>query len=269
VKHFKLKVCILAVITVAFIAGAVMLIYTDKGTYLSGDDIDVVVSLLESKNITIDKNIIPKKTESMPQVTMSSNFSSSEDVAKAVFGNGFVSYDGVCEKNGVTIRLTPEILIKCNVPMLGKDFKNVSKKNAAKRITKALNKYDIDIAGSIVEVYDGKKDGHISVIVTQTYKGFPVFNNSLVFDVSEKGISEVSGLYFSPNEKSNQEFAVNSAADALIKFAQDIDNRGSHITGIEQGYRINANKQNMHSANVIPTWSILTDKGEVYYINAS
>lgn len=267
-KHFKFKVCVLIILVVAFVSGAIWLIFGNTdGESLSDDDINAVVNLLESKNITIDKDIIPRKARYMAQATASSEFKTSEDLAKVLFEKDFVSYDGVCEKNGVTIRLTPEIFIRCDSPKLEREFKNTTKKNAAKKVKKVLEKYDINIDDSIIEVYDDQNE--LSVVVTQSYDGFNVFNNSLVFEISDKGISSVKGMYFGMNDSDKEKARVSSAADALIKFAMDSNNRGVHITGIEQGYRIDANQRNLDSTELIPTWSILTSEGNVYFINAS
>lgn len=257
-----------AIITAVFLVTAISLIYYPQtSVYLTDADLDCVINLLETKNIKLDKNIIPQTTSSMPEAIMACEYSSSEDIAKQLFGDDYTSEDGVCKKDDITIKISPQILIKSATPIFAEEFKGATQDNVVKRIKKILNTYNLNIKGSIFEVYDNKKGNGMSVVVTQTYEGFPVFNNSLVFEVSDKGISSVSGLYFIPSSKKGT-LKPNSPIDALIKFASDPKNYGEHIVAIEQGYRLDTEEQNSHNTKLIPTWSILTDNGEVYFVNA-
>ncbi len=264
-KHFKIKTLLLILVTAMLIGAAlVMIYYPHSHVRLSGSDIDTVVEVLKKKRISIDKDVIPTVTYSMPTATMTAAYPTPEELAGVIFGGNFKAVDNAVKKDGVTISTSPQIFIKCDTPKL--DFKGITEKNAVKRVKKLINRYDIDIRDSIMEVYENDGDDGVNVIVTQTYEGFPVFDNALTFDVSAKGLKSVSGMYFLPDTKQGS-VTPKSPIDALVRFSQDWDNYGSNIIGIEQGYRLDVDKNGI-TATLTPTWSILTSNGKAYYVSA-
>lgn len=264
-KHFKLKVFILIGILVASLGSIWAMVYfPDNYIYLSSADIQTVERVLKRNGVTIEKDAIPKLIKSMPSSDAVGKFSTSSDVADVIFKNGYEKNGNVCYKDNVKVRLNPEIQIKANPPVFAEKFNHVNSKNAVKKITKLVADYSFDIADSVIETYDAQGGG-LTVIVTQKYSDYPVFNNSLRFTVSDKGLSSISGLWFETGNARKQKHHPKSPVDVLLDFALDKNNEGQHIVSITQGYRLDTDSQKTENTQLIPTWRILTGNGEIFY----
>ena len=266
-KHFKLKVFVLIGILLLSLSNAWILIYYPQHfVRLSSDDISVTERFLKKKGITIEKDVVPKKIKSMPIAIMTGTFGSSNEIADIIFGEDYEFDAGTSYKNNVRIKLSPGISIKANPPALTEEFKGINLNNAAKKIRSVLDDYNFDIADSILETYEGENNS-LNIIATQKYADYPVFNNSLRFTVSEKGLSSVTGLWFEPDTAKKNKHLPKSPVDVLIEFASDKNNEGTHIISVTQGYRLGTQSQESQQAELIPTWRILTKNGEAYFID--
>jgi len=264
-KHFKLKVFILIGILIASLGSIWAMVYFPENyIYLSSADIQTAERVLKRNGVTIEKDAIPKLVKPMPSASATGKFNSSSEVADVIFKGGYEKNGNVCYKDNIKVRLNPEILIKANPPVLSEKFNNVTSKNAVKKITRITDDYNFNISDSVIETYDGQGK-YLIVIVTQKHSEYLVFNNSLRFTISDKGISSITGLWFETENVRNEKHKPKSPVDVLIDFSLDENNEGEHIVSFTQGYRLDTDSQKSEKVELIPTWRILTGSGEIFY----
>lgn len=249
------------------VAAFVAVYYPYNNIRLSEDDINTVVQNLREKNITIDADVIPRNVKSMSMAVMSGEFEAPGDIADILLPDGYSERLGECYTDNILIKFDPGISIKCNPAAFPNEFKNVYSGNVVKKIRSILEDYIPEPGDIIMEIYEGGNN-RLNVLVTRTYKNYPIFNDSLLFGVSGSGISSVTGLWYAVEKDINQKHLPKSPVHALMAFAADKNNYGTNVVSITVGYRLNTDAQNAKGIELIPTWRILTDKGEIHYIDS-
>ncbi len=265
-KHFKIKICFLIFAAAIFISGALLTgYYSEYRIHISNSDIYAAEQILNSKNITLSNGAVPKNVKAIPLGAASGQFSSAEEISNLIFKDGYEHDGNTCFKDDIYVKLNPEISITSKNGAKQKLFKNVSSKNAVKKVKKTLSEYKLNISDTIMETYE--YEGDLNVVVTRTYSGCPVFDNCLIFSISNSGIKSVKGLWFASEVQSQKRYMPKSPIDALISFSEDANNNGSTIESVTLGYRLNTDDEAAQNTELVPTWRIITSDGEIYYYN--
>ncbi len=267
-KHFNLKIIFLVLLIAILTAGAAASVYYPENVVrLTEDEVDDLLEILRQRGVLIDREVIPRSTMAMSPAVAESDFSKPKDIADILLPDGYTERGGECYTENVLIKFNPQILIKCNPPAFYEDFKNVHSGSVVRKIRDIFGKYLPEQGDILIDIYESGNN-RMSVIVTRTFDDFPVFDNSLLFGVSNEGVSSVTGLWFSRIQKNGKKELPKSAAHALMKFSSDRRNYGKRIVSVTQGYCLKTDRQNSKSVNLEAVWRIITDNGEIYYINS-
>ena len=243
-----------------FIIINVFLFYTILGRslnnyYVSKETVNNTVEILKNSGITVDKDIIPRRIQSVSQFEADNIIVSYEDFAKKMLGENCIKISETEFKGDIG-----------SISYFGDKFIFRSQYSGDKSKTESnlisiLNSYGITLNdyiytdGSFVKSIDGKK----------------VYDCELNFDFTPENELMIYGVWFlKKSEPITTDAELKSAAAVLVDFLSLPDRPQGEliIESIELGYMI-YETENFHKSIVpISAWEVTLSNGEKVYLDA-
>lgn len=126
-------------------------------------------------------------------------------------------------------------------------------------------------------VFPRSDRGTVIVEYVPFYDNLPVYSGYVRAEVSERGVESISILWVVPRGYTEAPAkAIRPAGEALLRLAGRLSTttvKPRTVTEIQLGYYagrtlVPAQAGDVHGWDTVPVWRIVTDTGEVYFINA-
>lgn len=243
-----------------FVIINIFLFYTILGRslnnyYISKETVNNTVEILKNSGITVDKDIIPRRIQSVSQFEADNIIVSYEEFAKKMLGDNCIKISE-SEYKGDTGSISyfgDKFIFKTQ-------YSGDTSKSESNLIA-ILNSYGITlndytyIDGSFVKNIDGKK----------------VYDCELNFDFTSENELMIYGVWFQKKtEPVTTDAELKSAAAVLVDFLSSPDRPEGELTieGVELGYMI-YETENFHKSIVpISAWQVSLSSGEKVYLDA-
>ena len=233
------------ILIIALIATNIFLLVTymtknDKETSIA--DMDVLVSVLEERNVYVDTEI-PEYQDKLPAITLTYT-DKKQQIASGLSENSYVLDNGAHSGAVAHEEMAIQCLKDCGLYSEDIVFDKVEKEDDGITIARFENIYkDMVIGGSYVDV---------------------IFKDGVVVDVSNQFVSVEAA--------SKRKLEIISPEEALLVLMSEKDqNEAIRVTDIELVFWINDSSfesAGLVSDTAFPAWEIVTRDGEVYYIEA-
>ncbi len=235
---------------------------------ISDEVIEDTVTVLANNKITINPDIIPRKSQSVAYAEAENVISDYETFAKNLLGSdirktdfGFESDVGKVTFYGDRFNFArnPEMFLL--VDTIGIE----NEQKAQDVATESLNMMGFDLSNASASL--SKEDSSYTVIFENTANSLPIFNSRVTVVLSQNGVMSVSGIWFNQTASSGDNVELKKVTSALIDFIPQIP-ESSEIVKLEIGYNI-FDKESFHkSATLIPVWHITCKDGNTYLLDA-
>lgn len=219
--------------------------------------IENTITVLNSSNISIDKSVIPKKTENLKNI----------DTRNIVYTENFKEseYYDLFEINGDRFF--------CEISDSG--IYNQSNKKIRSKIKSFLSGAGFD-TGYMKFSGISEKDGIKTLKIKCNVSGYTIFDSAITAKIYSGGFS-LRGVWYEPQTsavKSNTRVRQNVyITSILINLANSglADSAPFAVKGIELGYMSGLlyGRSGHLTATALPYYKITDDKGRIYYFDAS
>ncbi len=241
------------------------LISSQSPKTVSDEIIDAAVSVLNTNDITIDKEIIPKKYKAMPYKEADNVITGYDDFAKKILGDDFTkNVDGTySSQNGIlsfwgnrfSYKYTgayPEILLDPT--------------NATSMLFEFMDNLGFDISNAKFDVIE---DGGIYTIECNNHSDkLPIYNSKAVAKIHGDSITEFSGTWFNVTDARGTQTDIKAVSTALVDFVSLNLQKPLEISKIELVYDIPIESSYHKSVTLIPSWCITLTDGTNHLIDA-
>jgi len=239
-----------------------------SATTISSEMIENTVAALKNNNITINPDIIPRKTQQIAYAEAENAIHDYESFAKKLLGdnikaieNGYSGDYGTVtfygdrfnyKKNPVTFILTDSITIEDE--QTAKDVASTD-----------LTQLGLDVSNASISAK--KKDSNFTVVFENKANDLPIFNSRVTVELSKYGVTSISGIWFNQTSHTGEDTEMKKVTSALIEFIPQLPD-GGEIVKLQMGYNI-FDKESFHkSATLIPVWHITCKDGSTYLLDA-
>lgn len=227
--------------------------------------IDASVSVLSTNEISIDKEIIPKKYQSMPYREADNVIISYDDFAKGILGEAFTkNSDGTYSNPIATLAFRENrFFYKTNAP-----YNDVllDETTAQSMLFEFLDTLGFDLSSAHFDVIE---ESGIYTIQCQNYSGkTSIYNAKIVAKIHGDSISEISGTWFNVSGAKGADTEIKAVSTALVDFVSTQIQKPAIITKIELVYGIPIENSYHKSVVLVPSWCISLADGTSYLIDA-
>jgi len=230
-----------------------------------------VVSILSSKNIRIDKKIIPDAPEFFTGRYIERALETNSSFIGKLLGSNYSSSgDGTYTFKDKTLKFSGNML----------DFSDKSPANPPDNFTEddikkycfeEMKKLDINYKTYLYDGlnYSGDK---VKAIFSPTIGEYKFFDSFISFEVSPEGITAIQGkniLLTKPVPSiSTKVYDINSVLLDLVSSPDAVKNQITGIINIGLGFYIGGGEERYSNVLAIPAWQIATENGSILYFDA-
>ncbi len=228
---------------------------------------ETVTTLLESRGITIDKNLVANsaKTENAESLYADNFISDYEVFAKIVLGetviksgtNSFKSELGTLTFKGDRFELKAQADKNLYTS-------KITKVNAQNIASEYLNKIGIDTKIAKKELIE--ENSVFKIKYVENINELPLFNSGIELISNSTGIISVSGNWYNISSQNSSISELKNVSGVLIDYMNT--GKKSEITNIELGYSIHDTSTYHESVFLTPVWKITDSNDSVTYIDA-
>ncbi len=230
---------------------------------ISPEVISSTVEVLKNNGITIDRNIIPSKSQKTPYSEVENVITSYDEFAALLLGDSYtLSGDNSFSVGSKKVSFSGNSFIYES--SISKDGISTDK-NPQNVAAEFLKNIGFDLSGA--EVSSQKSENSTAVTFYNYSNSLPVFNSSVTVSVSGEIVTSVSGMWFNTINTNEPDTALKSITSILIDTAADIKT-GTHISSLELGYSLPDSTVFHKSAVLIPVWQITSKDGKQYFPDA-
>lgn len=238
-------------------------------TILKGSDrispeiISSTVEVLKNNGITIDKGIIPEKSQRTPYSEVENVITSYDEFAALLLGDDItLSSDNSFSADSKKISFSGNSFVYENSISVN-DISN--DKNPQTIAAEFLKSIGFDLSEAKVS---SQRQGKSTNITFNNYSNsLPIFNSSVTVSVSGEIVTSVSGMWFNRINTNEPDTALKSITSILIDSVSDFE-KGTRITSLHLGYTLPDSTTFHKSAVLIPVWQITTEAGQLYHPDA-
>lgn len=263
----KTVLIILFLATDIFLLGIYMTSKYSSST-ISDEVIEDTVAALANNDITINPDIIPKKTQSAAYAEAENIISDYETFAKNLLGDNIQKIDYGYESplgkitfygDRFNYTTTTYLFVSANTETV---FDTAAAQDI---VTTNLKRLGFDLSSATVS--QKEEDNSYVITIENSVNSLPVFNSQVVATISKSGECSLSGIWFNKAESAGSDIELKRVTAALIEFIPQLP-EGCEIVKIETGYNI-FDKESFHkSATLIPVWQITCKDGSTYLLDA-
>lgn len=244
----------------------------NKATVITPEILASTVEVLAKNDITINSDIVSRKSSVLPYVEANNIITSNDEFAEKMLGTG-------CTAVGNSQYTAPNLSLTVNgdyfsfiaaAPVCADITSGINAENAQKTAAAVLDKYSVQLGRYDTEVQ--QNGDTYEVIFTKKIKSSYVFSSKLRVVMTAKGVSEISGVWFNEISKVtafSKKNSLNSITGVLVEFILNEQRPQGDITitDLNLGYYIDGGIYHK-SAVLTPAWEIVLSDGSRYYADA-
>lgn len=267
-NHGRIKwVFIILFLLINVFMGYLLYQFKWNETGISEEGIDHAVSVLEQRNVLVEKELIPRNNHKMREVSVKNIVEGSSSFVAALKEDGWKTTSSGFLRGGDVIELSAgSFEYRGQLPL----EKELSGEKLSQEVKKQLPKLHLNIEGMKLKIIEQMADG-VRLDYVQTYEEYEIFGTKLTVFVKDGIITKIVGVWTeSVNIQSKRQETL-FATEALIRFAtQNQSASPIKITEIRTGYYINELDQNVsHKVmQMLPGFQITTATGDKFYYDA-
>ncbi len=233
----------------------ISIIYSDsREKYISDTAVEQTVSVLQKRNIYIDKDLINRKNDSMFYLNLINPMSEESEKKKNIKGKIEYKED-----------------IYTFIPENGKyEFKNLLPgSQTAEEILLILKEHGIS---SKYFVWDGSLDmgsGIYRATFNQIYDSVPLYSSKLNVFFTKNGIIRTEGLYFNIDSVSSIEENIISPLEILLRLSEYGFEEKTTVNSISRGYYTESVYSSYSTLPAIPCYRVTLINGNEFFFDAT
>lgn len=222
------------------------------------------IKVLNEHNISIKRDIIPKKKVALPYFEATNVITDYEVFAKQILGDSAALSEGNCytSESGTIYYSGDSFTFKPsnNVKLSGTDLKQ--------SVLNYLKGFGFVFGNSSVII--SRYNGGNRLQINENIKNLPVFSSKINVEIKDGNIRLISGKWFNIKDSlRSQDNELKSVTSTLIDFLSVYNEiLPFEITSIELGYTIFEDKTYHKTATIIPVQKITTSNGKEYYLDS-
>lgn len=238
-----------------------------KESSISDEAVDHVVSVLQKRNVLVDKHLIPKSNHKMREVSVKNIVEDSSSFIASLKASGWKKEEQTFSRNQETLVFEEESFTYTGELVLEK---GLSGEALSKAVQKKLKDLCLNTEGIKLKTIEQIEDG-VRLQYVQTYENYEIFGTKLTVVVKDGRIEKIVGIWMeSVNIQSKKQDTL-FATEALIRFAEEeVPASPVRITEIRSGYYISELDENVtHKVmQMLPCFQITTTSGAKFYYDA-
>lgn len=260
----KTILIILFLLSDLFLLGNII-VSTRNSKSVTPEIIESTIKILNTNNISISSNIIPKNTPSAPYAEADNVISDFEAFAKLFLGNDIQKADEnlYTSDRGEILFIGDSFRYKASTAT---ESSNTDEKNAQAIAITFLKNKGFDLSDA--EINTEKSESGSRVILKNTFSDLPIFNSLLEVDILGEQAISVSGTWFNVTGTNGPDNELKSITSSLIDFIPSVSKTPTKITNITLGYTVPDSDLYHKSAVLVPVWKITEDNKTDHYPDA-
>ncbi len=264
-KLFKRALSILLIIILINCGIIYAFVYRNNSSKLSLNEVEKIVAVLNSNDITVSQELIPKEPFNTKCHTFINSAYVRLDFVKKVFGDKYNVinsdiYEG--ERAGMSFSGN-KFQINFYEPYMRKEFIKSSASDYGELIRESLLDFGFNVDDFIIRVYEKEQKAEAVLLLD----GNPVYDISIWIKFSENGIYSFEGVLFEDAGDCEQK-QCRTVFAVMYEVANDVRMRGKTIAEISYGYKADIEQEYVRQVQVYPVWRIVTEDNIAYYYNA-
>lgn len=232
---------------------------TNKATVITEDVIGATVEILARNGVTIDPELIPRRSETVAVIEAENVIGDTTAFAEGILGGTIAQNpDGTYTGPAGTLSIS-----KNRFSYTAGHAPEERGSSPAKAAAAFLKGAGFDLSGAQRTVAENL------VTYQKEFDGHPFFDGEITLTVQDGAVVSAEGCWFSSDDGGwfSDKVTVKSITGVLVDYAAQ-DNHGASIVALDFGYTLPQGDALQKSAVLVPTWVITTDRGEKVFMDA-
>lgn len=263
-KAKTILICIFIVVNVFL-----FIIYKMNSATVRKADMNNVISVLESYNISADGNIFKSLPKKMKQAEVKSVTADKEFLNK-LLGNEMVSDKNNFVSGTKKYSYSGGISQYLDTEPDNDSFKGITKHNAPGKFSEYLNSLGINKSNLNTERITQTENGVLGAEISYVFDNKEIFGNRIVISAKDKGVVSFSGPMFEISEIKKGTYVTVPCESVLIDYLSFYGEKYKEpvtLTGVKGGYFVSNNTESV-SSYAIPAYKYTFSDNKTVYLDA-